>query len=305
VWTLRDLARRWHIPRTIAAVVAVLLVVASAVTAWTQSSNWRDTETLWTHTLRVAPDSDVAQLGLGDALLKRGDLDGALAAYERALESRMRRRASPHDLVLATIHNNIGLVLQRKGRLDEALARYGEAVEAQPDFVEANANFASALLAKSETSSAVETPLAAARLELESPSVHILRGDVSLRQGAENAAIESYERALTLGSRDLVPLQNLAWLYATSTRDGIRNGVRAQALAESAVRVSGGNNPLVLRTLAAAQAENGDFAGAIATTERALALATDNGQQQLTTELEGNLARFRAGAPLRYTLGAP
>jgi tetratricopeptide (TPR) repeat protein len=96
--------------------------------------------------------------------------------------------------------------------------------------------------------------------EPESAALHIARGDAFLQQGSEARAIESYEQALTVAPDALVPLQNTAWLFATSTRDPIRNGARAVTLAEKAVRVSGGNDPVVLRTLAAAHAENGDFA---------------------------------------------
>jgi tetratricopeptide (TPR) repeat protein len=307
VWTLRELARRCGIPRVLAAVVASLMVVATAVTAWTQTSHWRHTESLWAHTVRVAPDSEVAQMGLGKALLKRADLDRALSAFERALENRLRDREQRPDLVLATIYNNIGVVLQRKGQVDEAIAQFSKAVEAQPDYAEANDNHASALRAKSESPIAIDTPAEmpreAIRLELESAMVHIVRGDAFLRQGSVTAAIESYERALTIGSNELVPLQNLAWIYATSTQDAVRNGVRAQALAETAVRVSGGNDPLVLRTLAAAQAENGDFESALATAERARALAAQRGHDRLIAELDAGIERFRNGLPIRSRVG--
>jgi protein O-mannosyl-transferase len=307
VWTLRELARRWRIPRVLAAVLASLMVAGSAVAAWTQTSHWRNTESLWAHTVRVTPDSVVAQMGLGNALLKRADLDGALSAFERALEIRLRAREPGHDPVLATIHNNIGVVLQRKGRIDEAIAQFSKAIEAQPDYAEANENHASALRVKNEAAIAIEAPAEkpreAIRLELETATVHILRGDAFLRQGAVSAAIESYERALATGSDELVPLQNLAWIYATSTQDAIRNGVRAQALAETAVRVSGGTDPLVLRTLAAAQAENGDFASALATAERARALAAQRGHDRLVAELDAGLERLRNGLPIRSRVG--
>jgi tetratricopeptide (TPR) repeat protein len=145
---LRELARRWQIPRALAVIVGILMVGALAVAAWAQTSHWRDTESLWTHTVGVTRDNDVAHIGLGNILLQREDLDGAQSHYERALESRSRRRHSRHDLLLATIHNNLGAVLQRKGVQTRRLTSTVDSVEAQPDYVEANVNLAYALLEK-------------------------------------------------------------------------------------------------------------------------------------------------------------
>jgi protein O-mannosyl-transferase len=303
VWGLRELARRWQIRRPFAVAVACLVIVALAVTAWAQTSHWRNTESLWTHTLGVTRDNDVAHIGAGNIHLKRGDLDGALSSYQRALEIRSRRRHSGHDLLLATIHYNLGAVLQRQGRLEEAIDHYSRSVEAQPDYVQANVNLAYALLENRETSRALEMLADAIELEPESAALHIARGDAFLVQGSEARAIESYEQALTLSPDALVPLQNLAWLFATSTRDVIRNGARAVTLAETAVRVSGGNDPLVLRTLSAAHAENGDFAQAVATAERARAAAAGQGNDWLVGELERNISRYRSGMPLRSRVG--
>ncbi len=40
--------------------------------AWTQASYWSDAERLWTHVLKVTQNNDVAERGLGTALLKLG-----------------------------------------------------------------------------------------------------------------------------------------------------------------------------------------------------------------------------------------
>jgi tetratricopeptide (TPR) repeat protein len=299
-WAAGEVATRFQIRRAFLFAGAGLVLVALAFSAWAQAARWRDSETLWSHTLRVTPDNDVAHIGVGNDCLQRGDIDGALSHYERALEIRSRYRHSRYDLLLAIIHNNIGGVLQRKGRLDEALAHFRAALEAQPDYLEATVNLAYSLLEQRETTRALEVLDRAVVLQPESADLHRLRGDAFLQQGAEARAVESYEQALTSAPDTLMALNNLTWLLATSPSDEIRNAARAVTVAERAVRLSGGNDPLFLHALAAAYAEKGDFRQASMTAERAFALATKQSNAALGTELQRCIALYRSGTPLRY-----
>ncbi|NIP94144.1 MAG: sel1 repeat family protein, partial [Akkermansiaceae bacterium] len=53
------------------------------------------------------------------------------------------------------------------------------------------------------------------------------------------------------------PANNLAWLLATHPDDALRNGGEALKLIEPHTHGEGGDNPALLSTLAAAQAEVG------------------------------------------------
>jgi tetratricopeptide (TPR) repeat protein len=94
-------------------------------------------------------------------------------------------------------------------------------------------------------------------------------------------------------------LNNLAWVFATSPDDSLRDGSRAVQLAEQATRVSGGRMAMVWRTLAAAYAENGRFADAIQTAQRAIELARNQGNASLAAELQNTIALYETGKPLR------
>ena len=199
------------------------------------------------------------------------------------------------------IHNNIGAVLQRKGRFEEALAHYSQAIEAQPDYADALVNLAYVFLERRETSRALEVLDRAIVMHPDRADVHTGRGDAFLQQGSEERAIESYEQALARAPEALLPLNNLAWLFATSGQERIRNGRRAVELAERALGLAGGKDPLFLYRLAAAQAENGDFPRAIVTAERALTFASEEGNEALVAELQRNILSYRNGTPLRYS----
>ena len=87
-----------------------------------------------------------------------------------------------------------------------------------------------------------------------------------------------------------------AWVLATHLQPTLRNGELALQHAEQAVAMEA--TPTYLDTLAAAYAELGDFANAIATQEAALELL-DDAQRDLKAELENRLAVYRAGQAWR------
>jgi Flp pilus assembly protein TadD len=112
-------------------------------------------------------------------------------------------------------------------------------------------------------------------------------------------AIAEYEQALNVVPEDSVALNNLAWILATSSDASMRDGARAVTLAVKAVQASGGIDPNFLRTLAAARAEVGQFAEAVATAETAKALAGMQSKPELTSRLEEEITLYRARIALR------
>ena len=124
VWTVRNLAAAWQSRSFILAPIAVAVVFALAVLSYAQTKHWHDTESLWTYTLNISPDNDVAHAGLAGIQLERGDLEIAVSHYRRALELRDGNSAAHYGLALALAH-------QRK--FDEAIAHWEKSLEIQPD----------------------------------------------------------------------------------------------------------------------------------------------------------------------------
>ena len=114
-------------------------------------------------------------------------------------------------------------------------------------------------------------------------------------------AIQHYEKALQLAPTSIPTLTNLAWLLATSPDASLRNGPKAIELAKQGDRLAGGTNTLVLRTLAAAYAENGEFANAIRTARSAMQLARMHGEDAVMTDLDQQIALYQLGMPYRET----
>ena len=91
----------------------------------------------------------------------------------------------------------------------------------------------------------------------------------------------------------------MAWLLATSPEESLRNGSKAVELAQQANELVNGNSPVILRVLAAAYAETGDFPKAIEAGQQALALAGKAQNSGLVNALQQELTLYRAKSPVR------
>ena len=272
----------------------------------------------------LRPDHAKAHYNLGRLLIEQGRLDDAMAHCERAVA------INPAD---AEAQNNLGVALFGIGRADEAIVHYQKALEIRPDYAKASCNLANALIAKGDFDRAiahytaclaampdqeeVQYNLATALLRKgrtdeaiiqyqkvlqmhpESADAHANLGSAWLAKGRVRDAMAEYTKALRISPENLAALSNLAWILATSADPSLRNGSEAVRLAERADAVSsrGDTHPTVLRILAAAYAEAGQFAEAKETAQRALEGANVQGNITLAEALQGELALYDLGLP--------
>jgi protein O-mannosyl-transferase len=240
--------------------------------------------------LKEDPNNAQAHYNLGNALQKKGDSQGAIAAYEKALSIQARYPAA---------HYYLGIALDQNGQIDEAIAHYQEAVKEQPNYPQAYCLLGNDLLQKARVDDAIAAYEQALKSRPTYPEVENNIGLALVQKGRPSEAIAHWQNALAGQSDSVDSLNNLAWVLATFPENWIRNRKQALALAERANQLSGDNNPAILRTLAAAYAENGRFTEARVTAERGLQLANAQENLALVNIFEGDLARYRANAPVR------
>jgi protein O-mannosyl-transferase len=240
--------------------------------------------------LKEDPNNAQAHYNLGNALQKKGDSQGAIAAYEKALSIQARYPAA---------HYYLGIALDQNGQIDEAIAHYQEAVKEQPNYPQAYCLLGNDLLQKARVDDAIAAYEQALKSRPTYPEVENNIGLALLQKGRPSEAIAHWQNALAGQSDSVDSLNNLAWVLATFPESWIRNRKQALALAERANQLSGDNNPAILRTLAAAYAENGRFTEARVTAERGLQLANAQENLALVNIFEGDLARYRANTPVR------
>ncbi len=300
-WTVGDLLSettpRAH--RALVGVVTALAIVSLGVGALVQASYWKNSETLWNHSLAVTGGNDVAHNNMGFLFVRRGELDKAISEFQAALDIRSRNTETHYNLGAALIQNNLGNALARKQLWAEAIDHLQEAVRLRPDYADAYFNLGSVLFQQGRTDQAIAQWQKALEIRPVDAEAHRNLASALRKQGNVKEAIAEYEQALNIVPEDSVALNNLAWILATSSDASMRDGTRAVTLAMKAVQTSEGRDPNFIRTLAAARAEAGQFAEAVATAEAAKALASTQSKLELVSRLEEEIAFYRVRVALR------
>jgi protein O-mannosyl-transferase len=299
VWLVADVTTVRQSRARFATAAAVIIIVALACAAFVQTSYWRNSETLWTHALAVTADNDVAHNNLGYLCVDQGELDKAISHFETAANIRSGKRDAHYDAGSAFMQMNLADALARKGQPDEAIVHYEEAIKLQPYYADAYYNRGSVLFAKGQIDEAVADWEKTLQIQPSYADAHTGLGNALLRKGSSREAITHYEQALALAPEDPHCRNNIAWVLATSSDASIRDGAKAIDLADVAVALSGGREPLFLRTLAAAYAESGRFSEALAAAQQAAAIARMQGKTGLANRLNKDLMLYRGHLPLR------
>lgn len=81
--------------------------------------------------LKIDPLNDLAHYSLGVVLQAKGDVEEAFRAYTEAI------RINPNN---ATYHNDLGAVLHNRGDIDGAIIEYQAALKVDPNYALAHAN---------------------------------------------------------------------------------------------------------------------------------------------------------------------
>jgi tetratricopeptide (TPR) repeat protein len=292
-WMAADLLSGRRFGRAVLSLAAALCLAALTATAYVQAGIWRNSGTLWIHTLSHAPDNTVALTNLSEWLLEEGRPAEAQRCLDRTL------LIKPNDLVSLSLRGNAAFA---QGRLEEAAAFYERIIELEPAFFLPHRNLGLVFLQSGQPVRAADCFRTVLKLQPDDEEVKnlFLQAVKDMPPQSDPAdAIVLYRQALKLKPDFISALNNLAWLLATCPDAAFRNGTEAVDLAERAVRLTGGNNPAFLDTLAAAYAEAGRFAEAVATAERAVELARAQPDETQAQKLDARLELYRQGRPFR------
>jgi len=128
-WGLCDLARAWRGLTVWHAVLAVPAIAVLVAVAWLQTSYWKNSVTLWEHSVACQETNDFAQNSYGEALDDAGQVDKAMQHFARAVEI--------NPLYLKPRHHIAGN-LYKQGKPAEALDVCNEALQVDPDDVQSH-----------------------------------------------------------------------------------------------------------------------------------------------------------------------
>jgi tetratricopeptide (TPR) repeat protein len=214
VFALADIATRWRLAPALSAAIAgaVLLILATLTNA--QVQRWRDSFTLFEHTLAVTPPNLHIEDNLGLAMGASGRYDEAAAHFERSLQ------IDP-DFYDGLV--GMGVTRTVQGRLPEAIQYFQTAIRLQPDAPKAHAQLALALWKQNRDQAALEEMRRASQLAPEDADI---RADFGLALGLAGRlpeAIEQFHEALRLNPNSAEAHNNLglALLASGKARESI------------------------------------------------------------------------------------
>lgn len=209
-------------------------------------------------------------------------------------------QAAPDDL---TALSNLGKVQVMQGRLPEAREHFQAALKSKPGNPEAHENLAQILVQLGKEREAISYFNSALRLRPKIETRLNLAG-LLYKNGDFRAAAAQYRQVLLLNPELPEPLNNLAWLLATCPDRQVRNGVEAVRCAEQACRLTSFKQAGMTGTLAAAYAEAGRFPDAVTTCERTVSRSKATGDVQFAAVNQGLLTLYRAGKPYHESFSA-
>jgi tetratricopeptide (TPR) repeat protein len=187
VFGVANIAQTRRVARafSVATIAVVLLVLATLTNA--QLHRWRDSATLFQHTLAVTPPNFPMEYNLAHVLGGQGKYDEAAAHFQNALQI----KPDFFDGLL-----NMGVTRAQQGQIGEAIEYYQRAIAVQPDSAKAHAELGVALARQNRMEAALDELNKASDLAPNDADVHTNLGLVLARLGKVQDAIDELHQAV-------------------------------------------------------------------------------------------------------------
>ena len=271
-WAAADLCAGWRYRRGVLGGCSTIILMALIFCARAQTAYWRNSESLWTHTLVCTSDNFIGQNGLGNALLKKGSVDEAIAHFQKALQ------IIPDN---AEACYNLGNALLKKGSVDEAIAHFQRALQIKPDYVEAHNNLGNALFKKGNVEEAITHYQKAQQIKPDYADIRNnlavalakVHGDYAntlVQMGRDDEAIGEFRKALELFPDFADARHGLALIL-------LQKGQVDEAIAQfQKIQEQYPDNAMAYFDLGNACFQNGQMDEAVAYYQRALKIKPDD-----------------------------
>ncbi len=238
--------------------------------------------------LRLNPDLAETHAQLGAAQLARGRLDEAQHHLDRGLEL---------DPGNADARYNLGVLAHERRQHETAVQHFRQAVALRPGHFDAQLGLGTDLRQLGHHEKSLAPLRAAMSCRPGDPRPYKRLAGALAALGRYGEAVAVLHLGTTRVPDDASIADRLAWILATCPAADIRDPARALDLAESACRRTRYRVARALDTKAAALAALQRYEEAIETAQSAADLARAGGDEELLTQIEQRLQRYRAGRP--------
>ena len=256
-WGVPDSLKNWGHRKTVLGVLSGIAILACAVVTWAQVQLWRDSITLFSHTLKVTTDNYIIHNNMGIALSDRGKIEDALVHYRAAL------LINPKSI---EAWENLGIYYEESGRSAKAIEVYEHVRRLNPNDAKTWNSLGSAYGKSGQTAMAIEALRQALRIDPAYDEAWNNLGNAYGGNGETAKAIEAFQQALRINPKYAKAWNNLGVAYVESGQS-----VKAIEAFRQSLRISR-EHAGVWNNLAVAYGKHGQTAEAIEAYRQALSI---------------------------------
>ena len=256
-WGVPDSLKNWGHRKTVLAVLSGIAILACAAVTWAQVQLWRDSITLFSHTLKVTTDNYLIHNNMGVALSDQGKNEDAFVHYRAAL------LINPKHI---EAWKNLGIYYEESGRSAKAIEAYEQAQRLNPNDAKIWNRLGRAYGKSGQNAKAIETLRQALRIDPAYDDAWNNLGNVYMGNGETAKAIEAFQQALRINPKYAEAWNNLGVAYKESGQS-----VKAIEAFRQSLRISR-EHASVWNNLAVAYRKHGQTAEAIEAYRQALSI---------------------------------
>lgn len=188
------------------AIVALALVVGwNSFLAYQRNFVWKDQETMWNDSIKKAPKKSRGYKGLGFEFEKAGEIDRAMAEYDKALA------LNPE---FDEVYYNKANIYASQEKYDLAFENYDRAIELNPSYAMAYHNRALVYAILEQNDKAIQDLNKAIELQPDYKLAFRNRGYYYVKKGDPERSLEDYDMAIKLDPGYDVALSERGAAYA-------------------------------------------------------------------------------------------
>jgi tetratricopeptide (TPR) repeat protein len=220
-WGLPQLLSKLPQRKIVLGVLMILVLATLGICAHRQTSYWKNSVTLFSHTIEVTQNNYVAYNNRGLAYDDLGRGAEAMEDFSQAI------RIKPDD---AEAYTNLGTVYTRLGRYSEAIDVHKQAIKFRPGLALAHYNLGNACYALGHWPEAVEAFRQAIRIKPDDVEANYNLGNTYYVLGRYTDAVNVFEQAVRIKPNYAEAHNNLGLAYTALGRYTDATNVFEQAI---------------------------------------------------------------------------
>ncbi|MCI5159052.1 MAG: tetratricopeptide repeat protein, partial [Candidatus Electrothrix sp. AUS1_2] len=213
-WGMTEFFRDRHYKRILLPAITIGVFSALTLISWRQVSFWKNSISLFTHTLEVTKNNYVIHNNLAFELALLGRKEEALKQYQEAI------RINPN---FEQAHINYASLLFSLGKVSESFSYYQEILKNNRNFARTHYSFAVLLLKTGKNESAIHHFLEALRIKPDLSEAYNGLGAAMVSKGKISEATDLFKKALQINPYLIEAKKNLESLsqyHRSETKQG-------------------------------------------------------------------------------------